>query len=126
MTVAAMRGAWRMRRAKVSASERAPPLACSVALISSLSARRFAAAIRLSDARLQLADDGFNAFAVGTRGKGHRHAVLEDRLGHRHDVVDRGRKPSVDEGARARDQHQRLAGAWARAPGDGLADLAGL
>ena len=76
--------------------------------------------------RLELADDGFHALAVGARGEGERHAVLEDRLGHFDHVVDRGREPAVDEGARARHQHQRLAGARARSPGDQLADLAGL
>ena len=42
------------------------------------------------------------------------------------DVVDRRRQPPVDQRAGARRQHQRLAGARARAPGDQLADLAGL
>src|SRR2546426_12483319 len=101
MTVAAMRRDSRIRRGMVSASERASPLARWVALISFLSARRLAA-IRLSDAGLELVDDGFRALTVGARGEGHRHAVLEDRLGHFEDGVDRGREPSVDQGAGAR------------------------
>src|SRR6266511_2248279 len=55
----------------------------------------------LSDASLEPTDDAFHGLAVGARGEGERHAVLEDRLGHRHDVVDRRREPPVDEGARA-------------------------
>src|ERR1700716_836319 len=87
ITVAAMRRASRMRRGMLSASERASPLACCVALTSCLSALRVAA-IRLSDARLELADDGFDAFPIGACGEGQRHAVLEDRLGHLEDIVD--------------------------------------
>src|SRR5262252_10214428 len=123
MTVAAMRRASRIRRGMLCASERASPLARCVALISYLSARCLAAAMRLSDARLELADDAFHALAVGARGEGQRHAVLEDRLGHGHDVVDRRRQPPVDEGAGARHQHERLARARARTPGDQLAEL---
>src|SRR2546425_56846 len=125
MTVAAIRRDSRIRRGMDSASERASPLACWVALISFLSARR-CAAIRLSDAGLELVDDGFRVLAVGARREGECHAVLEDRLGHFDDVVDRGRQPPVDEGAGARHQHQRLAGARARSPGDQLAEVAGL
>src|SRR5262245_65042834 len=101
MTVAAIRRASRIRRGMLSASVRASPLACCAALISCFSARR-GAAIRLSDAGLELADDALDAFAVGARGEGQRHAVLEDRLGHLEHVVDRGREPAVDERARAR------------------------
>src|SRR5262249_60006570 len=97
MTVAAMRRAWRIRRGMVGASERPSPLARCVALISCLSARCFTAAIRLSDARLELADDAFHGLAVGARGKRERHAMLEDRLRHGDHIVDRGREPSVDE-----------------------------
>src|SRR5439155_20996401 len=124
ITVAAMRRASRMRRGMVSASVRATPVACRVALISFLSARL--AAMRLSDARRELADDALHGFAVGPRGESERHTVLEDRLGHVDDVVHRGREPPVDEGAGARRQHQRLARAWARPPGDQLAKFAGL
>src|SRR5262245_7641601 len=126
MTVAAMRRASRIRRGMVCASERASPLARCVALISCLSARCLTAAMRLSDARLELTDDAFHGLAVGARGERERHAVLEDRLRHGEDVVDRWRQPPVDEGAGARHQHQRLARARARAPGDQLADLAAL
>src|SRR6202035_4487714 len=98
MTVAAMRRASRMRRGIDSASERAWPPACWVALISCFAARR-GAAIRLSDAGLELAEHAFDALAVGARREGERHAVLEDRLGHVHDVVDRGRQPAVQERA---------------------------
>src|SRR5262245_10865833 len=90
MTVAAMRRASRIRRGNVSASVRPSPPARCVARTSILSALR-ATAIRSSDARLELADDAFDAVAVGARRKGERHAVLEDWLGHLHDVVDRGR-----------------------------------
>src|SRR3977135_2274233 len=124
MTVAAILRASRMRRGMDSASERAWPLARWVALISCPAARR-AAAIGLSDARLELADHGLAALAVGARRKGERHAVLEDRLGHVHDVVDRGRQPPVEERAGAHHQHQGLAGARARAPRDQLAGLPG-
>src|SRR6266511_2321669 len=79
----------------------------------------------LSDASLEPTDDAFHGLAVGARGEGERHAVLEDRLGHRHDVVDRRREPPVDEGAGARDQHQRLARARTWTPGDQLAEFAG-
>src|SRR5437868_14062328 len=81
ITVAAMRRASRMRRGMVSASVRAAPLACCVALTSTLSALRVAA-IRLTDARLELADDAFDAVAVGACCERQGHAVLEDRLGH--------------------------------------------
>src|SRR5712671_5936311 len=124
MTVAAMRRASRMRRGMDSASERAWPPARWVALISCFAARR-GAAIRSSDARLELADHGFDALAIGARRKGERHAVLEDRLGHVHDVVDRRRQPPVEERAGAHHQHQGLAGTRARSPGDQLADSAG-
>ncbi len=90
MTVAAMRRASRIRRGMDSASERAWPLARWVALISCLAPRR-GAAIRLSDARLELGEHTFDALAVGAGRKGEGHAVLEDRLGHIHDVVDGGR-----------------------------------
>src|ERR1700716_1400039 len=113
MTVAAMRRASRIRRGMDSASERAWPLARWVALISWAAARR-AAAIRLSHARLELPDPGFDALAVGPRRKGERHAVLEDRLGHFHDVVDRRRQPPVEERLGAHHQHRGLAGARAR------------
>src|SRR5216683_2833573 len=103
-----MRRASRMRRGMDSARTRAAPLACCVALISCLSTRRLAA-IALSDARLELADHGFHALAVGAGGKGKRHAVLEYGLGHVDDVVDGGREPTIDEGARTRGKHQRLA-----------------
>ena len=43
----------------------------------------------------------------------------------REHVVDRGREPSVEQRAGAHRQHQRLAGARARAPGDQLAEIAG-
>src|SRR6267142_6121995 len=77
MTVAAIRRDSRIRRGIDSASVRASPLACWVALISFLSARR-CAAIRLSDAGLELVDDGFRALAVSARRERKRHAVLED------------------------------------------------
>src|SRR5215208_2875633 len=86
MTVAAMRRASRIRRGMDSASVRASPLACWVALISFLSARLVA--IGLSDARLELANDGFNTLTVGARGESERHAVLQDWLRHIHDIVD--------------------------------------
>ena len=54
--------------------------------------------------------------AVGARGEGQRHAVLEHRLGERRDVVDRGREAALDQRAGAHRQHQRLAGARAGAP----------
>src|SRR4051812_42567119 len=124
ITVAAMRRASRIRRGMDSASVRAAPLACCAALISCLSARR--AAIRLSDARLELADNGFDALAVGPRSEGERHAMLEYRLRGLDDVVDRRRKAPVDQCAGARHQHQRLARARARSPGDQFAKLPGL
>src|SRR5438309_5321161 len=74
MTVAAMRRDSRIRRGMVSASERAWPLARWVALISCPAARCLAA-IGLSDARLELVDDGADRLAVGARRKGERHAV---------------------------------------------------
>src|SRR5215468_725168 len=122
MTVAAIRRASRIRRGSVSASVRAVPLAFWVALISFLSARL--TAIGLTNTALELGDHAFDGLAVGARRKRERHAVLENRLGHVHHVVDRRRKPTVDQCAGARHQHQRLAGAWAGAPGDQLADVA--
>src|SRR5437899_11273991 len=121
MTVAAMRRGSRMRRGMECASVRASPLACWTALISFLSVRRV---IRSSDARLELVDDAFDRLAVGARGEGQCHAVLEDRLRHFEYVVDRGRKPSLDKGACARDQHQRLARTRTRAPRNQLAEVA--
>ncbi len=52
--------------------------------------------------------------------------MLEDRLGEREDVVDRRRIAAVEQRAGAHREHQRLAGARARAPGDQLAGLAGV
>src|SRR5260370_38513149 len=100
-----MRRASRMRRGMDSARARAAPLACCVALTSGLSARRLAA-IALSDARLELADDGFHALTVGAGGKGQCHAVLENGLRHIDDVVDGGREPAIDEGAGTCGEHE--------------------
>src|SRR5215211_7724771 len=125
MTVAAMRRASRIKRGMLSASVRASPLAYCVALISCLSARRLAA-IRLSDAGPELADNLFHRFAVSACGEGQRHAMFENRLGHVHDIVDRGSESAVDERARTRHQHEGLACAWAWSPRDQFADLAGL
>src|SRR3954453_13518130 len=124
ITVAAIRRASKIKRGMDSASVRAVPPARWVASNSCFSARL--TAIRLSDAALDLVDDGFRALAVGARREGECHAVFEDRFGHLHHIIDRGREASVDERAGARYQHQRLAGAWARAPGDQLTDIAGL
>src|SRR5256885_16160785 len=75
ITVAAIRRASRISRGSVSASVRAVPLACWVALISLLSARL--TAIVLSEAALELGDDAFHRLAVGAGRKAQRHAVLE-------------------------------------------------
>src|SRR5258705_9865276 len=97
MTVAAMRRASRIRRGMVCASERASPLARCVALISCLSARCRAAAMRLSDARLELADDAFHALPVGAPGEGDPNPGLKDRLRHAHDAsVHRRHPPSIE------------------------------
>ena len=64
--------------------------------------------------------------ALGARREGERHAVLEDRLGQRDDVVERGREAAVEQRAGADRQHQRLAGARARAPGDAAVELRAL
>src|SRR5262245_7407966 len=79
MTVAAIRRASRIRRGIASASARAAPPACCVALTSLRSDRRFSA-IRSSDALFELGDDAFHGLAVGACREGERHAVLEDRL----------------------------------------------
>ena len=68
-------------------------------------------------------DDGL---AVRARREGERHAVLQDRLGELEHVVDRGRVAPVEQRARAHREHQRLAGARARSPGDRLRGLAAL
>src|SRR3954467_7621788 len=124
ITVAAIRRASRMRRGKVCATLRAVPVARWVTLISLRSARRVSAITSHSSAVLELADDVVDGFALGACREGQCHAVLEDRLGHLGDIVDRGRQTAVDERAGAGDQHQRLAGARARAPGDELAEIA--
>src|SRR5260370_32058610 len=80
MAVAACRPPSRSSRGRDSAGGRPWPLARSVALVSCPAARR-RAAIRLSDARLELAEHAFDALAVGACREGERHAVLEDPLG---------------------------------------------
>ena len=73
---------------------------------------------------LSLAITAANGLAVGARREGERHAVLEHRLGELDHVVDRGRVAPVEQRAGAHRQHQRLAGARTRAPGDRLGKLA--
>src|SRR6516165_806825 len=125
MTVAEIRRASRMSRGMDSASARAAPLARCVARTSCLSRRRLAA-ITLSDARFEPAYHRFHALAVGAGGKGERHAMLEYRLGHIDDVVDRRRQATIDERARTRREHECLARTRTRPPGDQLADVPGL
>src|SRR3954452_4807619 len=93
ITVAAIRRASKIKRGMDSASVRAAPSARWVASTSCFSARL--TAIRLSDAVLDLVDDGFRALAVRPRCEGERHAVLEDRFGHLHHIVDQGRDASA-------------------------------
>ena len=88
--------------------------------------RRASWAIRYPIRDFELADHRRDRLAVGARREGQRHAVLEDRLGEREHVVDRGREAAVEQRAGAHREHQRLAGARARAPGDQLADVAGV
>src|SRR5476651_1292071 len=108
ITVAAMRRASRISRGILAAAARALPPARWNALPSSRVPGR-AAAIKSSDARLELADYAFDGLAVGARGEGQRHTVLEHRFGERKHVIDRRREPSVKQSARAREQHERLA-----------------
>ena len=44
--------------------------------------------------------------------------MAQHRLGQRHDIVDRRRKPAIEQRAGAHRQHEGLAGARARSPGD--------
>src|SRR5712671_8066109 len=127
MTVAATRRASRISRGMVAASERPSPSARRISRASSGNAA-FVAAMRLSDLwakfladlGLQPADHRGNRLAVGARREGQRHAVLEDRLGQCGDVVDRGRVTALEQCAGANREHERLAGARTRPPGDEL------
>ena len=51
-------------------------------------------------------------------GEADRHAVPQYRRGERDDIVDRGRIAAVQQRAGAAREHQRLAGARSRSPGD--------
>src|SRR6185503_20714470 len=46
----------------------------------------------------QAVDDGAGRRTLGPRSERERHAMLEHRLGERHDIVDGGRKAPVDQG----------------------------
>src|SRR5436305_594274 len=91
----------------LSASVRAWPPACCVALTSRLSARR--AAMRLPNAGLQLPDHALDRLAVRARREGQRHPMLENGLSHIEHVINGGREPAIDQSAGARHQHQGLA-----------------
>ncbi len=73
---------------------------------------------------LQPRDDISDRLAFGTSRERQRHAVLEHRLGQLQHVVDRWRKAAIEQSAGAHHQHQRLAGARTRTPGNQLADVA--
>src|SRR5262249_20558058 len=117
MMVAATRRASRISRGMAAASVRPSPTAWPIAWASSGTAGVLAAITgfpkslsgRLADLGLEPADHARDGLAVGTRREGERHAVLEDRLGERDHVVDRGRVASLDERAGAHREHQRLA-----------------
>ena len=66
----------------------------------------------------QLGDDVADGHALGAGGEGERHAMLQDRLGERVDVIDRRREATLVEGAGAGAERQCLAGARAWTPGD--------
>ena len=71
-----------------------------------------------STERREARDDAGEILAFGAGREVQRHAVFQDRLGKRDDVVDRRREPAVDQGLGANGQHQGLAGARARTPSD--------
>src|SRR5687767_3708199 len=71
----------------------------------------------LADLGNQAIDDRRGCYALGARAVGQCNAMTEDRMGQRHHVVDRGREAALDQRASAGCQHQSLAGARARAPG---------
>src|SRR5438046_1233922 len=79
-----------------------------------------------TDPRLQLPDHVGNGAAFGASRERQRHAMLENRLGQIEHVVDRGSEATVEQRTGANREHQRLAGARTRSPGDQLAGLAGL
>ena len=126
MTVAATRRASRISRG-IGVGERArlrrsPAVRRRALDVAAPSARPFDYPMRAFSLPITLGD----GLAFGARGEGQRHAVLEHRLGQLEHVVDRRREAAVEQRAGAHRQHQRLAGARARAPGDQLADVAGL
>src|SRR5690348_7549313 len=124
ITVEATRRASRMSRGIALASERAAPVACPTAAFSiSLS---FGSAMRLSDARLKPPDDVGNGLAFRAGRKGKRHAVFENWFGEFEHVVHRRREAAVEQRAGAHGEHQGLARARPRPPGDQLADLPGV
>src|ERR1700685_1591700 len=121
MTVAATRRASRINRGMLAAGLPAVPTAratvgpswyvrCCVDLDS--------AAIRLSDPSLQSRNHRLDAFAFRARAESQCHAVLEHGLGEFDELVDRRRETAVEEGAGAHREHERLAGARARTPGN--------
>ena len=63
----------------------------------------------------------FDGDTFGAGGEVDGHAMAQDRPGQRHDVVDRRREAALDDRAGAAGQHEGLAGARARTPGDALA-----
>src|SRR4051794_23014466 len=121
MTLAAMRRASSTSRGSVAASVRLSPSARRIVVFP----RWCAWSLRASaNPRFQLPDYIGNGAAFGARGKCERHAVLKNRLGEIEYIVDRGCQTTVEQRAGANREHQRLAGARARSPGDQLASLA--
>src|SRR5262245_32127642 len=96
ITVAATRRASRTRRGMVAARERPSPTARVIAP-ESCDAAKLSAATGLSDLRLEPPDHRGNRLAVGARGEGQRHAVLEHGLGEFDHVVDRRGVAAVDQ-----------------------------
>src|SRR5215470_20202680 len=109
MTVAATRRASSTSRGMVAARERPSPTARVIAP-ESCDAATLSAATCLSDPRLEPPDHRRNGLAVGARGEGERHAVLEHGPGELDHVVDRRRVAAVDQRLGAHGEHQRLAG----------------
>src|SRR5690606_25456802 len=75
-------------------------------------------ATTLLQCRGEARDNATDLLAFGARDEAERHAVLQHRLGERDDVVDRRRESALEQSPGADCEHQRLARARARTPGD--------
>src|SRR5271165_2664715 len=80
-------------------------------------------AASLNQLRDEARDHRGGRLALGAGCESERHAVLERGLGERRHILERWRKPAVDQRAGARRQHQRLSGAGSRTPADSFGQL---